>query len=215
MNGRDASAPIGCLVVDDHAAVRAGIRLILEREPGLSVVGEAASGEAAVELARRRRPDVVVMDIQMGDGIDGFEATRRLLASGDDAAVVLFTGFGERTALADGLSCGARGYLVKDAEPAEVVRAVRTVAAGGAYVDAALGGQLMAGRSTLALTGLTSREREVLVLLADGLTTAELAARLFLSVETIRTHLRTAMRKLDADTRTQAVAVAIRQRLIG
>jgi DNA-binding NarL/FixJ family response regulator len=206
---------IGCLVVDDHVAVRAGLRLILEREPGLRVVGEASSGEAAVDLAARRRPDVVVMDIQMGQGIDGFEATRQLLAAGHDPAVVLFTGFGERTMLVDGLGCGARGFVVKDAEPAEVVRAVRTVAAGGAYVDPAVGGALMASRGAPGATGLTPREQEVLTMLADGLTTSEVASRLYLSQETIRTHLRSAMRKVEAGTRVQAVAVAIRERLIG
>jgi len=206
---------IGCLVVDDHVAVRAGLRLILEREPGLRVVGEASSGEAAVELAGRRRPDVVVMDIQMGQGIDGFEATRQLLAAGHEPAVVLFTGYGESTMLAEGLGCGARGFLVKDAQPAELVRAVRTVAGGGAYVDPAVGGALMAGRGVPGSNGLTPREQEVLAMLADGLTTAQVAARLYLSPETVRTHLRSAMRKVEAGTRVQAVAVAIRERLIG
>jgi len=212
----DRQESIGCLVVDDHPAVRAGLRLILEREHGLRVVGEAANGEAAIELAGRRRPDVVVMDIQMGQGIDGFETTRRLLAAGHQAGVVLFTGYGERSTLSDGLGCGARGFLVKDAEPAELVRAVRTVAAGGAYVDPAVGGELMAWRdSDLGANGLSGREHEVLSLLADGLSTAGVAGRLFLAQETVRTHLRSAMRKLQAQTRVEAVAVAIRERLIG
>lgn len=165
-------------------------------------------------MAARRRPDVIVMDVQMGDGINGFEATRQLLAADADAAVVLFTAFGERGMLAQGLDCGARGYLVKDAGPDQVIRAVRAVAAGGAYVDPSLSGELVSAQSVRQLTGLSGRECEILSLLAEGLTNAEIAARLFLSPETVRTHVRNAMRKLDADTRTQAVALAIRDKLI-
>jgi DNA-binding NarL/FixJ family response regulator len=138
-----------------------------------------------------------------------------VLAVDDSIGVVLFTAFGERHLLARGLECGARGFLIKNATPDEVVRAVRIVASGGAYVDPSLSGELLRGPGVGRLAGLSDREREILALLADGVANKDIAAKLFLSPETVRTHVRNAMRKLDADTRTQAVALVIRERLIG
>jgi DNA-binding NarL/FixJ family response regulator len=206
---------INCLVVDDHVATRAGIKAILESERGIKVVGEAGTAEAAVALAARRRPDVILMDLRLGTSMAGFDATREVLAADDSIGVVLFTAFGERHLLAHGLECGARGFVIKNATPDEVVRAVRIVAAGGAYVDPSLSGELLRGPGAGQLAGLSDREREILSLLADGVANKDIAAKLFLSPETVRTHVRNAMRKLDADTRTQAVALAIRERLIG
>ena len=202
------------MVVDDHVAVRAGVKLILSSDPDLRVVGEAASGEAAVAMAAKRHPDVILMDIVLGRGIDGMEATTQILAAQPEIGVIMFTAYGERHQLAKGLNIGARGYVLKDAHPDEVIRAVRTVAAGGAYVDASLGGELVSREAMLQLTRLTDRERDILSMMAAGVASREIAATLFLSTETIRTHLRSAMRKLDADTRTQAVALAIREKLI-
>jgi DNA-binding NarL/FixJ family response regulator len=202
------------MVVDDHVAVRAGVKLILSSDSDLSVVGEAASGEAAVAMAAKRHPDVILMDIMLGRGMDGMEATAQILAAQPEIGVIMFTAYGERHQLAKGLDVGARGYVLKDAQPDDVIRAVRTVAAGGAYVDPSLGGELVSREAMLQLTRLTDRERDILSMMAAGVASREIAATLFLSTETIRTHLRSAMRKLDADTRTQAVALAIREKLI-
>ncbi len=202
------------MVVDDHVAVRAGVKLILSSDPDLRVVGEAASGEAAVAMAAKRHPDVILMDIALGRGIDGMEATVQILAAQPEIGVIMFTAYGERHQLAKGLDVGARGYVLKDAQPDDVIRAVRTIAAGGAYVDPSLGGELVSREAMLQLTRLTDRERDILSMMAAGVASREIAATLFLSTETIRTHLRSAMRKLDADTRTQAVALAIREKLI-
>jgi DNA-binding NarL/FixJ family response regulator len=205
---------VKCMVVDDHVAVRAGVKLIIGSDPELRMVGEAASGEAAVAMAARRHPDVILMDIVLGRGIDGMEATVQILAAQPDIGVIMFTAYGERHQLAKGLDIGARGYVLKDAHPDEVIRAVRTVATGGAYVDPSLGGELVSRDALLQITKLTDRERDILSMMAAGVASREIAAKLFLSTETIRTHLRSAMRKLDADTRTQAVALAIREKLI-
>jgi DNA-binding NarL/FixJ family response regulator len=202
------------MVVDDHVAVRAGVKLILSSDPDLRVVGEAVSGEAAVAMAAKRHPDVILMDIMLGRGMDGMEATAQILAVQPEIGVIMFTAYGERHQLAKGLDLGARGYVLKDAQPDDVIRAVRTVAAGGAYVDPSLGGELVSRETMLQLTRLTDRERDILSMMAAGVASREIAATLFLSTETIRTHLRSAMRKLDADTRTQAVALAIREKLI-
>jgi DNA-binding NarL/FixJ family response regulator len=209
-----AMKTVECLVVDDHVAVRAGVRLILSSDSGLTMVGEAASGEAAVAMAAKRRPDVILMDIVLGRGMDGYQATRAILESQPEIGVIMFTAYGERHQLAQGLDAGARGYVLKDAHPDEVIRAVKTVAAGGAYVDPSLGSELVTHEAMLQLTRLTDRERDILEMLAGGIPNREIAAKLFLSTETIRTHVRSAMRKLDADTRTQAVALAIREKLI-
>jgi DNA-binding NarL/FixJ family response regulator len=202
------------MIVDDHVAVRAGIKLILGSDPELTLVGEAASGEAGVAMAAKRHPDVILMDIQLGNGIDGMEATTQILAAQPDIGVIIFTAYGERHQLSKSLDIGARGYVLKNAHPDEVIRAVRTVAGGGAYVDPSLGGELVSREALGHLTRLTERERDILSMMASGVASREIAAKLFLSTETIRTHLRSAMRKLDADTRTQAVALAIREKLI-
>lgn len=209
----DEPPPITCLIVDDHVAIRQGVRQIIEHDGTMTVAGEASSGESAVEMAERRRPNVVVMDVQMG-GIDGFEATRRLVAADPQIGVVLYTGFKERRLLSEGMDCGARGYVLKDAPPEDIIRAVKQVAAGGAYVDPTLAGALMNPKVAEQLPQLSKREREVLSLLADGLRNDEIAQRLFISPETVRSHVRNAMLKMEADTRTQAVALAVRHSMI-
>jgi DNA-binding NarL/FixJ family response regulator len=201
------------MVVDDHAAVREGVKLILSRDREISVIGESGSGPGAVEMAGRRRPDVVLMDVRM-DGMDGFEATRRIVSRHPQISVILYTAHGERGLLAAGLDCGAKGYVLKDAPPEDIVRAVKRVAEGGAYVDPTLASQLVTAQSTERLPVLSAREREILALLADGYSNPDIAARLYISPETVRTHVRNAMTKLEADTRTQAVALALRYALI-
>ena len=204
---------VRCMVVDDHAAVREGVKMILARDREITVIGESGSGTGAIEMAGRRRPDVVVMDVRM-EGMDGFEATRKIMAQYPDMAVILYTAHGERGLLAEGLDCGARGYVLKDAPPDDIVRAVKRVAEGGAYVDPTLASELVSPKATERLPALSGREREILGLLADGNSNPEIAAKLFISPETVRTHVRNAMAKLEADTRTQAVALALRYALI-
>ena len=204
---------VRCMVVDDHAAVREGVKMILARDREITVIGESGSGTGAIEMAGRRRPDVVVMDVRM-EGMDGFEATRKIMAEYPDMAVILYTAHGERGLLAEGLDCGARGYVLKDAPPDDIVRAVKRVAEGGAYVDPTLASELVSPKATERLPALSAREREILGLLADGNSNPEIAAKLFISPETVRTHVRNAMAKLEADTRTQAVALALRYALI-
>jgi DNA-binding NarL/FixJ family response regulator len=211
--GERTSGHVRCLVVDDHAAIREGVKLILARDREISVIGEASSGDGAVDMAERRRPDVILMDVRMR-GMDGFEATRRITAAHPAIAIILYTAHGERGLLAEGLDCGARGYVLKDAPPDDIIRAVKRVAEGGAYVDPTLASELVSPKATERIPALSTREREILGLLANGFSNPEIAARLFISPETVRTHVRNAMAKLEADTRTQAVALALRYALI-
>jgi DNA-binding NarL/FixJ family response regulator len=211
--GERAMGQVRCLVVDDHAAIREGVKLILARDREISVIGEASSGDGAVDMAERRRPDVILMDVRMR-GMDGFEATRRITAAHPAIAIILYTAHGERGLLAEGLDCGARGYVLKDAPPDDIIRAVKRVAEGGAYVDPTLASELVSPKATERIPALSTREREILGLLANGFSNPEIAARLFISPETVRTHVRNAMAKLEADTRTQAVALALRYALI-
>jgi len=211
--GERTSGQVRCLVVDDHAAIREGVKLILARDHEISVIGEASSGDGAVDMAERRRPDVILMDVRMR-GMDGFEATRRITAAHPAIAIILYTAHGERGLLAEGLDCGARGYVLKDAPPDDIIRAVKRVAEGGAYVDPTLASELVSPKATERIPALSTREREILGLLANGFSNPEIAARLFISPETVRTHVRNAMAKLEADTRTQAVALALRYALI-
>jgi DNA-binding NarL/FixJ family response regulator len=204
---------VRCLVVDDHAAVREGVKMILTRDREISVIGESSSGDGAVDMAEKRRPDVIVMDVRM-EGMDGFEATRQITAAHPEMAVILYTAHGERGLLAEGLDCGARGYVLKEAPPDDIVRAVKRVAEGGAYVDPTLASELVTPKATERLPALSGREREILGLLANGFSNPDIAQRLFISPETVRTHVRNAMTKLEADTRTQAVALALRYEFI-
>ena len=164
------------MVVDDHAAIREGVKMILARDREISVIGECASGDAAVTMADKRRPDVVLMDVRMR-GMDGFEATRRITATHPDMAVILYTAHAERGLLAEGLDCGARGYVLKDAPPDDIVRAVKRVAEGGAYVDPTLASELVSPKATERIPALSTREREILGLLANGHSNPEIAAR--------------------------------------
>jgi DNA-binding NarL/FixJ family response regulator len=206
----EEDTPITCLIADDHEVVREGLRLALSRTPHIRVVGEAADGEAAVSLAERRRPDVVIMDIRMG-GMDGFEAASKIRDGASSAAVLFFTAHAERNLLTRGREAGALGYLLKEAPHATIIRAIDKVAAGGEFIDPGLATSMVASdREGL----LTAREREILQLLADGLSNADVAQRLFISQETVKSHVRHILAKLEADTRTQAVAIALRESII-
>jgi DNA-binding NarL/FixJ family response regulator len=202
---------ITCLIVDDHEVVREGLRLSLSRSPNIRVVGEASDGQAAVELAERRRPDVVIMDVRM-PGMDGLQATKLLTDRLPETAVLIFTAYSERSLLGRGLESGAKGYILKEAPHQTLLRAIEKVANGEGYVDPALMPAFLTGKDKDDM--LTSREREILQLLADGMSNADVAGRLFISQETVKSHVRHILAKLEADTRTHAVAIALREAII-
>ena len=201
---------ITCLIADDHEVVREGLRLALSRSPRIRVIGEAADGASAVALTERRRPDVVIMDLRMPD-MDGLEATEKLLELVPNTGVLIFTAYGERSLLGRGLEAGAKGYILKEAPHQTLLRAIEKVASGEGYVDPALMPALLTRERE---EMLTQREREILQLLADGMSNADVAARLFISQETVKSHVRHILAKLEADTRTQAVAIALRDAMI-
>lgn len=203
---------VTCLVADDHPAVIQAVCEALEMH-GLTVTGRARDGEEAIEGIERLKPDIALLDVRM-PRLSGIEVARRANRSAPDTAIILYTGYGERALLTEALDAGARGFVLKEAPLAEVVRAVELVAEGRTYVDPVLAGVLSSGVATEKMSKLTQRERDVLRLLADGNSNEEIGKKLFISPETVRTHVRKAMAKLDADTRTQAVATALRQSLI-
>ena len=170
-----------------------------------------ADGEAAVALAARRRPNVVIMDVRM-PGMDGLEATKALMDKVPDSSVLIFTAYSERSLLSRGLESGAKGYVLKEAPHETLLRAIEKVASGEGYVDPALMPAFLTGRDKDDM--LTGREREILQLLADGMSNADVATQLFISQETVKSHVRHILAKLEADTRTQAVAIALREAII-
>jgi NarL family two-component system response regulator LiaR len=202
---------ISVLIVDDHEVVREGLRLSLLRSPKIRVVGEAPDGETAIALSERRRPDVVIMDLRM-PGMDGIEATEEILKRVPETGVIVFTAYSERALLARSLESGAKGYILKEAPHETLLRAIEKVASGETFVDTALMPNLIQGRD--GGDSLTAREREILQLLADGMSNADVAGRLFISQETVKSHVRHILVKLEADTRTQAVAIALREAMI-
>jgi DNA-binding NarL/FixJ family response regulator len=202
---------ITCLIVDDHEVVREGLRLSLSRVPHIRVVGEAGDGKAAIELAERRKPNVVIMDVRM-PGLDGLDATKELMAKEPNVAVLIFTAYSERSLLARGLESGAKGYILKEAPHETLVRAIEKVANGDSFIDPALMPAFLSGKDREDM--LTAREREILQLLADGMSNADVAQRLFISQETVKSHVRHILAKLEADTRTHAVAIALRDAII-
>jgi DNA-binding NarL/FixJ family response regulator len=211
------------LIADDQALVRVGLRKILDSEPELQVVGEAGDGEDAVSAARRLRPEVVLMDIRM-PVLDGIEATRRIVGSMPATRVLILTTFGLDTYVFQGLRAGASGFMLKDAPPEEIVAAVRIVASGEALLAPAVtrmvveefARQAPAAVPVLpaALSELTPREREVLDLLAGGLSNPEICARLVISEATAKTHVARILQKLDLRDRVQAVIYAYETGLV-
>ena len=214
---------IRVVLADDQALVRAGFRSLLDARDDINVVGEAADGHEAVALAKQHRPDVVLMDIRM-PGLDGLDATRQIASDPDLAAVrvVILTTFGLDEYLFDALRYGASGFLVKDTRPAELVEAVRVVAAGDSLISPSMTRRLIKEFATNAkpsrpakeLDVLTDREREVLALVAGGLTNDEIGQRLYLSPATARTHVSRIMTKLAARDRTQLVVFAYETGLV-
>jgi len=217
---------ISVLLADDQALVRAGFRALLNAEPDIRVVAEAADGLEAVKLAQQNRPDVVLMDIRM-PGVDGLEATRRIAADPAlaDTKVVILTTFELDEYVFEALRTGASGFLVKDTEPVELLRGVRAVAAGDALLSPSVTRRVIGEFAGSAVRGkqaeppprldqLTDREREVLVLVAEGLSNDEIAARLVISPATAKTHVSRTMIKLGARDRAQLVVYAYEAGLI-
>ncbi len=204
-----AVASITLFLVEDHPALRKGVELLV-RSDGLHVVGTAGDAETAAELIPRRRPDVALVDIGL-PGQSGVELARTLLSGQPDLGVLLYTGLDDPEALREALDCGARGFALKAGDPAELLGAIRLVAAGESYVDPRLEPLIFARSTTEEIHVLSAREREVLALLADGMSGEDVAKRLFLSPETVRTHIRNTMAKLEADTRVHAIAIALRR----
>jgi DNA-binding NarL/FixJ family response regulator len=209
------------LLVDDHAIVRRGVQAYIDNLPGLEVVGEAADGRQALDLLQQRQttgeplPDVVLMDLQM-PRMDGVAATEAIGRAHPEIRVVVLTSFGEVERVHAALAAGAAGYVLKDADPAEVATAITAAAAGEVHLDAAVARQLARRMAApqAGLTSLTAREREILALVAQGHSNREIADTLVISERTARTHVSNVLTKLQLSSRTQAALLAIREGLI-
>ncbi|WP_322972924.1 response regulator transcription factor [Microcella humidisoli] len=204
---------IRVLVADDHAVVRAGIVALLAGEHGIEVIGEAADGEQAVQLALALRPDVVVMDVRM-PGLTGDAATARIRERTDDVRVLVLTTYESDASILSAIEAGASGYLVKAAPAEELIAGVRSVAAGEVALSPAIAAQLVARVREPAPPVLTPRETEVLRLVAEGLSNREIGARLFVGEATVKTHLLRAFEKLGVNDRTRAVTLAMERGLL-
>jgi DNA-binding NarL/FixJ family response regulator len=214
---------IRVVVADDQALIRGGFRALLDAEPDIEVVGEAATGEAALELVRRGHPDVVLMDIRMPGG-DGLAATEAIVADPalGSTRIIVVTTFELDEYVAQAIRAGASGFLVKDTEPAELIRAVRVVASGDALLSPGVtrrlltqvAGAIAAPLDDGAIAGLTDREREVLALVGRGLTNEEIGGALFLSPLTAKTHVSRIMSKLAARDRVRLVVIAYETGLV-
>ncbi len=219
---------IRILLVDDQALLRKGFRMILEEEVGIEVVGEAPDGSGAVRMALELRPDVVLMDVRM-PGMDGIEATEIIVRENSDCRVLILTTFDLDEYAFAGLRVGASGFLLKDVPPSELIAAIRIVAQGDAVVAPRVTRRLLetfahrlpgggggggSGSATGELDELTDREREVLVSVAEGLSNAEIAQRLFVSEATVKTHVGRILTKLDLRDRVQAAVFAFQVGLV-
>jgi DNA-binding NarL/FixJ family response regulator len=195
---------IRLLVADDHAVVRTGLTQLVGTFEGVELVGAAANGEEAVTLCAERAPDVVLMDLEMPD-VDGIEATRRIKAASPDVAVVILTSFSDRGRILHALDAGAAGYLLKDAEPDEIRRAIESAARGEAPLDPRAARALLSARQAGApADSLSEREREVLLMVAEGLPNKVIAQRLAISEKTVKAHLTSVFRQIGVTDRTQA-----------
>jgi DNA-binding NarL/FixJ family response regulator/class 3 adenylate cyclase len=221
----EPSAKITTVIVDDERLLRTGFRVILEAEPDITVVGEAPDGRSAIDVVRRRRPDVVLMDIRMPE-LDGLQAAEQLLSDPEiETAVIMLTTFDLDQYIYEALRVGASGFLLKDTPADRLLDAVRVVAAGEALLEPAITRRLIARFATAAGSGtdrvpaaleaLTSRELEVLRLVARGMSNAEIAAELVLTGHTVKSHVAHVLSKLDLRDRVQAVVLAYQTGLIG
>jgi DNA-binding NarL/FixJ family response regulator len=209
-----ADDQLAVIVVEDHVAMSKGIELVL-RADGMRIAGTASTVDEARGLLERRRYDVALIDIRLG-ATSSLGLVAELLRRHPPAPVVLYTGFTDPDAgLAEAVRLGARGFVLKSSPVTRLIEALRTVAAGGSYVDPALAALVSGGAELQRLVKLSPREHEILTLLAEGLTGQAIAERLFLASETVRTHIRNATTKLGATTRVQAVALLVRSRGMG
>lgn len=204
--------PIRVVLVDDHPMYLDGLRLALDATPGIEVVGEAATGTAGIEEAARHQPDIVIMDVNMPD-LNGIEATRRVVAESPHIGVIVLTMFDEDESVFQAMRAGARGYLLKGADHADIVRAVTAVARGDAIFGPALARRLIGyfaaeRRAAVPFAELTEREREVLELVARGCSNADIARTLFISHKTVRNHVSNVFSKLQVTDRAQAIVRA-------
>jgi NarL family two-component system response regulator LiaR len=211
-----ADGPIRVLLADDHAVVREGLRGFLALQEGIEVVGEAADGDEALAAAERLQPDVILMDLVM-PRVGGVEAMRRLRERLPRARVIVLTSFTDDEQLLPSLRAGAAGYLLKNVQPQELVRAIRTAHAGGALLDPMVAARLLdslAGDAEPERERLTGRERDVLALLARGLSNKQIAFELSLAEKTVKSHVSRILDKLGVDDRTQAALLAVREGLV-
>ncbi|WP_067829027.1 response regulator [Actinomadura kijaniata] len=204
---------MGVVIADDHPVVRAGLRALLAGEPGIAVLAEAGTGEDAVRQAGLVRPDLVLMDLRLGEGIDGVEATRRILALPDPPRVLVLTTYDSDADIARAIDVGASGYLLKAGPPEELFQGVRTAVRGETALSPRVATRLM-NRMRDPAPALSPREIEILELLATGLSNRQIARRLFISEATVKTHLVHVFGKLGVETRTAAVTAAVERRLI-
>ncbi|MGW3009942.1 response regulator [Streptomyces sp. NPDC001219] len=207
-------APVRILVCDDHAVVRAGLLALLDSAPDIEVVGEAGTGEEALALAAKLTPDVVLMDLQLGEGIDGVETTRRLTSvPGTSLHVLVLTTYDTDADITRAIEAGATGYLLKAERPDELFAAIHAAAEGRTALSPPVASRVMANLRRPRPT-LTDRERDILAQLAHGIGNRDIARALHISEATVKTHLRRIYDKLGVDTRAGAVAVAKERRLV-
>ena len=213
------AATIRILIADDHEVVRIGLAALLDSQEGFSVVAQAASGDDAVRLARQHRPDVVIMDIRMPNG-SGIDACRAITAELEGTPVVMLTSHADSESLFDAIDAGASGYVLKRVGSSELVNAVRTVATGGSLLDPAVARRVLdrirsAGRleEAGAFADLTEQERRVLAHIADGASNRDISVRMGLAEKTVRNYVSNVLAKLELESRSQAAAYAIRNRL--
>jgi two-component system response regulator DevR len=210
------------LIVDDHAVVRKGLQAVLAEEAGLEVAGEASNADESVEKARALRPDVVLMDIRMGEGDDasGIDACRRIRSELAETQVIMFTSFGERESVLSSIMAGATGFLTKNVSHTRLVEAIRAAGRGESLLDPSVTRDVIESLAALSKTparsddALSEREREVLLLIAQGCTNKEIAARLVVSPFTARNHVIRILDKLGLSRRSEAAAQAVRLGLV-
>ena len=204
--------PTKCLAVDDHAAVRQGLALLFAGTDDIELVDSVDSGEAALDAIKQHDPGVVIVVVRL-PGMDGISAVKRIAERAPSVNTVVFSAYGDKRLLSDAIAAGARGYVMKGSPPEDLIRAIRTVDEGKAFVDPSLSPALLMTQGVVDAP-LSEREREILQLLAEGFHTEEVADRIGLSPETVKSDTKRAIVKLEADGRVHAVAIALRQALI-